>query len=62
MERVHPSAEEEKSTGILKWKMEGKKVFNLAIPLVAAYFIKSLPFLSFNQSIRICKEMFAIFK
>ena len=36
MEGVHPSAEEEKSNDILKWKMEGKKVFNLATPLVAA--------------------------
>lgn len=38
VERAHPSAEEEKSTGILRWKVEGEKVFNLAAPLVAAYF------------------------
>lgn len=61
VEGVHPSAEEEKSTDILKWKMEGKHIFNLATPLVAAYF-KSLRFLSFNQSIHICKETFAIFR
>lgn len=36
--RTHASAEKEKSTDILKWKVEGEKVFNLATPLVAAYF------------------------
>lgn len=38
MEGARPSAEEEKSTDILKHKLKGEKVFNLAAPLVAAYF------------------------
>lgn len=62
VEGVHLSAEEENSTDNLKWKMEGKKGVKLATPLVADYFIKSLQFLSFNQSIHICKETFATFK
>lgn len=44
MERAHPSAEEEKSTDILKWKVEGKKVFNLATPPVAVYFRNGFSF------------------
>lgn len=62
MEGVHPSAEEEKITDILKRKVEGGYVFNLAVHLAAAYFIKSLQFLSFNQNIHICKEALATFK
>lgn len=44
MERAHPNAEEEKNTDILKWKVEGKKVFNLATPLVAAFFTTEFSF------------------
>lgn len=62
MEGVHPSAEEEKIIDILKWRMEGGNVFNLALHLAAAYFIKSLQFLSFNQNIHICDGVFATFK